>query len=283
MQLPYGIPFNPRTIILMAASSSLFSFALQLQAQLPDAPSFTLQQPAAAGPQQTDARQQRPSTEVAEESRPKKSWIIHQSERPRLPGALPVEALTFKEQTNFYIQQTFSPYSFLICTYTPATNMTFPEEHYPKSWQDGVGAYARNYGDIFATEVATQTGKYLTAALVHEDPRYFASSSRNVAIRALHAISFTVIDHDNHGQPRIALSNFAGVLAGGFVGRAYRPAGFNDNVHSLQRSLALIDGWLTVPILGTPTHNIVQEFSPEIRVLAKKMHLVRSTQSGSTE
>jgi len=144
--------------------------------------------------------------------------------------------------------------------------------------EDGIGAYARNYGDVFATEVADQTGKYLTAALVHEDPRYFASDSRNLVIRSLHAIAFTIIDHGSNGNPRFALSNFAGALSGGFVGRAYLPHGFNDNTHALQRSLGLIDGDLTVPVLGTTTHNLIQEFMPEIHAVARKMHLTSAEQ-----
>jgi hypothetical protein len=267
----------PRAPLLLMTPLALFACATSLNAQVPDAPSFALEQQAANSQQKDPGTSTQSSdSQSSDEDKPQRSWIIRQTERPFLLGAPRVDALTFKQQTSFYVQQTFGPTAFLLCTYTPAITMAFPKAAYPKAWKDGGGAYARNYGDVFATEVADQTGKYLTAALVHEDPRYFASESSNVVIRSLHAIAFTIIDHGSNGNPRFALSNFAGAISGGFVGRAYLPRGFNDTVHALQRSLGLIDGDLTVPVLGTTTHNLIQEFTPELHALARKMHLMRA-------
>lgn len=232
------------------------------KAQLPDAPSAS-----------ADVAQQAKNNPLK-----RISWFIRPTERPQLPGAAPVAPLTFREQTHFYLQQTYGPASFLLCTYPPAVNMAFPPSKYPADWKDGSGAYARNYGDVFAMHLAAQTTKYLTAALVHEDPRYFASESHNPLTRTVHAIGFTLFDRSSSGGSMLAISNITGAFAGGFVGRTYLPHGYNDNVHALQRSLGLLDGEVTVPILGTTTHNLIQEFTPELVTLCRKLHLIRKPQ-----
>ena len=60
-------------------------------------------------------------------------------------------------------------------------------------------------------------GRYLTAALVHEDPRYYPDPSRNPLHRVFYALAFTVVDRSTAGERRLAFSNAAGSLAGGFV------------------------------------------------------------------
>jgi hypothetical protein len=66
----------------------------------------------------------------------------------------------------------------------------------------------------------------------------------------------------------LALSNFAGAAASGFVGEAYLPNGFNDNVHAYQR------GFIAFGVLGF--RNIAYEFRPELRAMGHKMHVIRN-------
>ncbi len=250
---------NTIRVFLLLACCLLPCLGRDCSAQLPDDPSAT---------------QENPFKEKVDQLK-SITRFIRPSERPHLPGEPPAAPLTFHEQTLFYVQQTFGTSSFVLCSYPPLITMGFPEKNYPQEWKDGAGAYARNYGDVFATHVAAQTGKYLVAALVREDPRYFAATSTNPAARTIHAIGFTLIDRSRDGGSMIALSNIAGAFAGGFVGRAYLPRGYNDNVHALQRTVGLLDGSFTVPILGTTTHNLIQEFTPELAALGRKLHLVR--------
>lgn len=250
---------NKRSVFLLLTCCLVLLIARFGTAQLPDDPAYT---------------QEHPKKEKGDPLK-RITRFIRPSERPHLPGEPPVAPLTFREQTRFYAQQTYGAESYILCSYPPVIAMTFPEDNYPKEWREGAGAYARNYGDVFATHTAAQTGKYLTAALVREDPRYFAANSTNTAVRTIHAIGFTLFDRSRDGGSMLAISNIAGAFAGGFVGRAYLPHGYNDNVHALQRTLGLLDGSLTVPILGTTTHNLIQEFTPELAALGRKLHLVR--------
>jgi CheY-like chemotaxis protein len=75
------------------------------------------------------------------------------------------------------------------------------------------------------------------------DPRYMPSTSSNVAIRIGHALAYTVVDRTDSGRRTIAVSNFAAAGAGGLVGMAYRPNGFNDATHAESESSRSFQPW----------------------------------------
>jgi hypothetical protein len=101
-----------------------------------------------------------------------------------------------------------------------------------------------------------QTARFLTGIITGEDPQYFPSGSRNVLARSLHALSFTFVDRSDSGHPMPAWSNFAGAAAGGFVGNAYLPGGFNDVTHAGQRG--------TIRIAFAAGGNLFREFAPQM-------------------
>src|SRR5262249_21242662 len=127
---------------------------------------------------------------------------------------------------------------------------------YPSEWRQGGEAFGRNYGDAVAERVSFQTARFVTGVIAREDPRYVPSSSRNIFLRSIHAISFTVVDRSNSGHPMPAISNFVGAAAGGFVGNAYLPAGFNDVTHAGQRA--------TLRFGFAAAGNLFREFGPQM-------------------
>jgi len=127
---------------------------------------------------------------------------------------------------------------------------------YPPEWRQGAEAFGRNYGDAVAERVSFQTARFVTGVIVREDPRYVPSTSRNVLARSLHALSFTFVDRSDSGHPMPALSNFAGAAAGGFIGSAYLPAGFNNVTHSGQRA--------TIRFGFAAGGNLFREFAPQM-------------------
>jgi hypothetical protein len=127
---------------------------------------------------------------------------------------------------------------------------------YPNDWRQGAGAFGRNYGDAYAERISNHTARFLTGVMTREDPRYIPSSSRNVLARSFHALSFTFIDHSDSGHPMPAISNFVGAAAGGFVGDAYLPAGFNNVTHAGQRAT------INFGMLGAG--NLFREFAPQM-------------------
>jgi len=143
--------------------------------------------------------------------------------------------------------------------------MANPPKAYPREWRQGFPAFARNFGDFMGSWASVQGGKFVAASIIHEDPRYFPSSSRNFFVRSVHAVWFVVIDRGDNGHPRLALANVSGALAGGFVGNAYLPDPYANASHGLSRSALALSGFAT--------SNLADEFLPEIRRVLKKLHL----------
>jgi hypothetical protein len=80
-----------------------------------------------------------------------------------------------------------------------------------------------------------------------------------------HALIYTFIDKTDGGHSTVALSNFTGAAAAGFVGNAFMPAGFDNATHAGQRA-TLAFGSLAVG-------NMAQEFAPEIRKALLAVHI----------
>ena len=127
---------------------------------------------------------------------------------------------------------------------------------YPAEWRQGAEAFGRNYGDAFAERVSFHTARFLTGAIVREDPRYIPSGSHNVFARSIHALAFSVVDRSDSGCPMPALSNFAGAAAAGFVGNTYLPSGFDNLTHAGQRA--------TLRFGMVATGNLFREFAPQM-------------------
>jgi hypothetical protein len=127
---------------------------------------------------------------------------------------------------------------------------------YPAEWRQGAEAFGRNYGDAFAERVSFHTARFITGVITREDPRYIPSGSHNVFARTAHAFAFSFVDRSDSGRAMPALSNFVGAAAGGFVGNAYLPSGFNDLTHGGQRA--------TLRFGMFSAGNLFREFAPQM-------------------
>ena len=143
--------------------------------------------------------------------------------------------------------------------------MANPPSHYPHAWRAGGEAFGRNYGDTFARNGAEGLGRFSASVLLHEDPRYRRSESTFAPTRLGHALFFTFIDRTDGGHSTVAIANFTGAAANGFIGNAYLPAGFDNLTHAGQRS--------AIAFGGIAAQNVLQEFSPELSQFLKKIHL----------
>ena len=63
----------------------------------------------------------------------------------------------------------------------------------------------------------------------------------------------------------MAVSNFAGAAAGGLVGMAYLPHGFNDRAHAQQR--------MAMQFATLAIHNLASEFQPQWGPIVKKLRI----------
>jgi hypothetical protein len=204
-----------------------------------------------------------------------------------LPESPAVRAPLYTEKaTPITLGQRFrlqASYSFGIGAYVaPAFEtgytMIRPPNNYPRDWTDGAAAFGRNYGALLARHTTAGMTHFAVAAALHEDPRYYRCDCTNYFARIAHALAYTIVDRtaptvalDGRilpGHLTFATSNFAGSAAGGFVGMAYEPAGFNDVTHSYQRAA------LELPRFGI--RNLRSEFTPEIHEIVVKLHIPRT-------
>jgi hypothetical protein len=181
---------------------------------------------------------------------------------------LPVKSprsLSFSDKFTIYAHQTFGPPALIFPAFKAAMGLANPTKHYPREWKDGAGAFGRLYGDSIAMVASQRTARFLTGVALHEDPRYVRSTSTNPLVRTMHALAFTFIDKTDSGRNTIAFSNFAGAAAGGFVGRAYLPHGYNDLTHVEQR--------MAMQFAGIAIQNIAAEFQPQWGPLVRKLRI----------
>jgi hypothetical protein len=181
---------------------------------------------------------------------------------------LPVKSsrsLSFGDKFTIYTHQTFGPPALILPAFAAARDMANPKGHYPREWKDGAGAFGRLYGDSLAMVTSERTARFLTGVALHEDPRYVRSTSKNPLLRTTHALVFTFIDKTDSGRNTIAFSNFAGAAAGGFVGRAYLPNGYNDLTHAEQRMAA--------QFASIAIQNIAAEFQPQWGPIVRKLRI----------
>jgi hypothetical protein len=175
------------------------------------------------------------------------------------------QRLSFSDKFTIYAHQTFGPPAVIIPAFAAGSAMANPKNHYPREWSDGAGAFGRLYGDSLATVSSERTARFLTGVALHEDPRYAPSNSKNPLMRTMHAVAFTFIDKTDSGRNTIAFSNFAGAAAGGFVGEAYLPHGYNDLTHAEQR--------MAIQFASIAIQNIAAEFQPQWGPIARKLRI----------
>ncbi len=183
---------------------------------------------------------------------------------PAVPGPQPGTPMSLHDRFILETRTTFSLGAFAVPAAEAGITMADPPSHFSREWSDGPGAFGRIYGADFARHTTGGLTHFAAAAILHEDPRYYPSTSANYAARFVHVLTFTLVDRSNSGHRTIAFSNLSGSLAGGFVGSAFYPDGFNDTTHAFQRS--------ALELSNFAGHNLTAEFSPEIMRILHKFH-----------
>lgn len=177
--------------------------------------------------------------------------------------ASPAARLSFSAKARRFEHLSLGPGAFIAPLFTAGPELASPPAHYPGEWREGAAALGRTYGDALAMQTAAQTGRFLAGAVLHEDPRYRPSTSRNPFVRTMHAMMFTVFDQSDSGHSTVAFSNFAGAVSAGFVGNAYLPRGYDDTSHAISRMNIAFGSFAGI--------NLFSEFTPELRRLGKRL------------
>ena len=194
-----------------------------------------------------------------------------QSDPPTVPATIsptsnqPAPAFNARfgaaEKFHYYLNETFfNPAALTAPAFRAGLRMANPPgrgaTRYPADWRQGAEGFGRNYADAVAERDSFQTARFVTGIITREDPRYMPARSHNVVSRSTHALAFTFVDRSDSGHPMPAISNFVGAAAGGFVGNAYLPEGFNNVTHAGQRA--------TLRFGFFAAGNLFREFAPQM-------------------
>jgi hypothetical protein len=176
-------------------------------------------------------------------------------------GSQNAERLGAGGKFRYYLGETYLNPSFITApAFRASIRMANPPGHfsttYPADWRQGPEGFGRNYGDAMAQRLSFQTARFVSGALLREDPRYAPSSSKNVFARSLHAFGYTFIDRSDSGPRMPAFSNFVGAAAAGFVANTYLPPGFANVTHAGERA--------TLQLGLFAAGNLYREFSPQM-------------------
>jgi hypothetical protein len=179
--------------------------------------------------------------------------------------------MSLHERFIFESHAAFGPVAFIVPALGSGYAMIRPPANYPKDWTDGPAAFARNYGAEFGANTTGAFAHFATAAILHEDPRYYPSSSPHFTRRVVYALYFTVFDQSDRGTRMVAVSNITAAGSAGFIGNLWEPDGFNDTSHALERS--------AIQFATYAGHNLLLEFSPQLSRGLVKLHLIHPKRS----
>jgi hypothetical protein len=127
----------------------------------------------------------------------------------------------------------------------------------PPEWGQGMAGYGRRYGSKTGTRTAENGIGFLTAAALHQDPRYFHSSDTGVWRRAKYAVKRTVVTRNDSGQQTIAVWNITAHYGAQFVSNIWRPERVTPVPDTLARG--------SVSMGYDAASNLFKEFWPDIR------------------
>jgi hypothetical protein len=183
--------------------------------------------------------------------------------RLRTPG----KPLTLQQKFRFYAFTTFGPPEIVMPAIGAGIRMAHPNSLYPPAWRDGMGAYGRLYGSTLAAQTSKHTAEFVTEAAFHYDARYYPSHSDWTYKRILHALEYVGMEKTDSGKTRLAVPHFAAAAAGGFVGMAYMPPGYNTLSYAGKRS--------AMELVTIFPRNLMQEFAPELAPIFRRVHVPR--------
>lgn len=134
----------------------------------------------------------------------------------------------------------------------------------PAQWGGGFAGYGRRVASRLGTAILQGTFQAPVAALLHEDVRYIASSQHGIKRRAWHAVKYSFLTYNAHGQPTLNVANLSSYYAATAISVAWLPSHNNLATYTLSNATEQVG--LSVPL------NLLQEFWPEIRHAVLRRH-----------
>ncbi len=141
--------------------------------------------------------------------------------------------LTRKQKFKLAIKVSTDPLSFMTTGVTAGIEQAQGDfADYGPGFTGYAQRYAATYGDKLS---ATMLGAALLPSILHQDPRYFYRGHGRIVVRALYAISTTVVCKGDNGKWQPNYSNVFGNLGAAGISTLYYP---RSSQHSVQVTVA---------------------------------------------
>ena len=161
---------------------------------------------------------------------------------------------TTSERLRSYVMGAFGPAAIA----RAAVSAGFSQwEGNPKEWGGGAEAFGERFGNAFAEHIIRKTLESGSAALLHEDDRYFRSTDSGFFRRTRHAVVSVFVARNEVGQEHFSYSRVGGTLGASFISRIWQPPSENsagDAAVSFGLTMVASMGW-----------NVLKEFRPMSR------------------
>ena len=127
----------------------------------------------------------------------------------------------------------------------------------PPEWGGGVGAYGKRFASSIGTSASRQGMLFGMETVLHQDPRYFPSTSTGFKARLGNVIKQVFVTKNDHGEAVPAYSRLVSAFGAGQLANAWQPASNNTVGDGLIRGAIIVGADAGV--------NFLTEFVPAFR------------------
>ena len=170
---------------------------------------------------------------------------------PTQPYTIPYTPMTGSERVMQFLKDSASPNAFLSSAASAGLGQWRDRPH---EWKQGWDAYGTRYESSFAEHIVRETLKAGSAAMFHEDDRYYRSEEPGSGARIGHAVSSTFLARDDHGARRFSFSRIGAIAGAALISRLWQP-------HSTS-SLRSAGVNFTISLGVSAGMNVAREFWP---------------------
>lgn len=183
-------------------------------------------------------------------------WVVKQLPQP---AAEPWQKITPKQRWTLYQQTTFSGTALL----GAATGAAFSQWlDSPTEWGQGAEGYGRRVASSYGATIINGTIQYATAALFHDDNRYYRSNASSFGGRFGNVVISPFVARNDHGGKRFSASSFLGGAGQSTIPLAWSPPSWQGGAE-IAINAAIWYG-------QTAGFNLVREFYPSIAAHFRK-------------
>jgi hypothetical protein len=137
-----------------------------------------------------------------------------------VPAQTPYTPMTGSERMMQFLKDTASPVSLLSSAASAGLGQWKDRPH---EWKQGWDAYGIRYGSSYAEHIAGQTLKAVSAAMFHEDNRYYRSEEPGTGTRIGHAVASTFLARGDDGSRRFSFSRIGAIAGAALLSRLWQP------------------------------------------------------------